>query len=206
MEVNDPRAALSALATNRGVSLAALSRLIGRNAAYLQQFVTRGSPRLLAEADRRVLAAYLGVDETVLGALPPSAASVRVARTATIASAGPGGLIDDDRSAGAAMVDAGQLRRLGVRVGDLSVVVARGDSMLPTIADGDEMLVDLADRSVDAKGGIYVARIDDAVVVKRLEKRGRAVAVISDNPDYPTIVSEGVTIVGRVVRLSRLLR
>ena len=47
----DPRAALAVLATTRGDSLAALSAMLGRNAAYLQQYVKRGSPRRLAEDD-----------------------------------------------------------------------------------------------------------------------------------------------------------
>lgn len=190
----------------RGESLAALSRLINRNAAYLQQFVMRGSPRVLAEADRRVLAAYLDVDETLLGALPPLAPPVRIARAAAIASAGPGGLAEDDARSGGMLIDPALLRQLGVRADDLSVVIARGDSMLPTIADGDEMLIDISDRHVGAKGGIFVARIDGAVIVKRLERRGRGVAVISDNPAYPPIEADRVDVIGRVVRLSRLLR
>ena len=56
MESIEQREALERAAVARGESLAALSRLIGRNAAYLQQFVTRGSPRLLAEAGPRKLA------------------------------------------------------------------------------------------------------------------------------------------------------
>ena len=67
MEASDPRAALAAMVARSGASYAALSRLIGRNAAYLQQFVTRGSPRRLDERDRRLLAAYFGVGEHELG-------------------------------------------------------------------------------------------------------------------------------------------
>ena len=64
------RAAIQGLAAKAGVSLAALSRMLGRNDAYLQQFVQRGTPRVLAEADRRQLAEFFGVPETRLGALP----------------------------------------------------------------------------------------------------------------------------------------
>ena len=63
----DPREALMRLASERGVSLAALSAMLGRNVAYLQQFVGRGSPKRLAEEDRRALAAFFGVEERVLG-------------------------------------------------------------------------------------------------------------------------------------------
>lgn len=67
----DPRQTLLELARARGDSLMALSRLIGRNDAYLQQFVMRGSPRRLAEHDRRRLARHFGVDERQLGAREP---------------------------------------------------------------------------------------------------------------------------------------
>lgn len=63
-----PQERLIELAGRDGVSLAALSRLIGRNDAYLQQFVHRGSPRQLPERERRLLADYLGVPEHELGA------------------------------------------------------------------------------------------------------------------------------------------
>src|SRR5690606_35355101 len=68
MDVVDPRETLDRLIRERGDSYDAVSRLIGRNPAYIQQFVKRGSPRKLDEADRRLLARYFGVDERLLGA------------------------------------------------------------------------------------------------------------------------------------------
>lgn len=67
----DHRADLSALASDRGISLAELSRRLGRNLAYLQQYVHRGSPQRLEEGDRYCLARLLGVDEAELGARVP---------------------------------------------------------------------------------------------------------------------------------------
>lgn len=66
-----PRENLVRLAAERGESLASLSALIGRNAAYLQQFVMRGSPKRLADDDRLRLAKFLNVDERLLGARDP---------------------------------------------------------------------------------------------------------------------------------------
>lgn len=68
---DEVRATLVALADDRCDSLSFLSRLIGRNAAYLQQFVTRGTPARLDEADRLVLAKHFCVDERRLGAREP---------------------------------------------------------------------------------------------------------------------------------------
>ncbi|MBY0520639.1 MAG: LexA family transcriptional regulator [Sphingomonas sp.] len=202
---DDPRAALAALASERGASLAALSRLIGRNDAYLQQFVQRGSPRRLAEADRRLIAAYLGVDERALGATDPRPQLVRVPQLDVAASAGPGALVDEDRHAGGEAIDPALLRRLGVRAEDLSIVTARGESMLPTIADGDELLVDRSDRRLKADG-LFVARIDGALVVKRLARDGAAIVVTSDNPAYPPDRVTSIDVIGRVVRLTRRLK
>jgi hypothetical protein len=60
------RQALVRRAAERKLSLARLSAGIGRNPAYLQQFVTRGSPKRLAEDDRRVLATLLCMPEAEL--------------------------------------------------------------------------------------------------------------------------------------------
>ena len=52
---------------------------------------------------------------------------------------------------------------------------------------GDDILVDLGDAADRLRDGIYVLRIDDALVVKRLALNpiGRRVTVQSDNPAYP---------------------
>lgn len=193
-----------ALIEARGESLAALSRLIGRNPAYLQQFVQRGSPRVLAEDDRRLIANYLGVDDAALGG-PAAPALVRVPRIDAVASAGPGGLADGDLPAGGEAIDPAVLRRLRVDPRRLSIVTARGDSMHPTIEDGDELLVDTGDRQL-GRTGLFVARIDGALVVKRIERRGGGLVAISDNPAYAPVAAADIELVGRVVRLTRALK
>src|SRR5688500_13270269 len=68
MESPDPRQRLLDLAQQRGASLSALSRLLGRNPSYLQQFVRKGSRRMLAESERAMLARYCSVGEDERGA------------------------------------------------------------------------------------------------------------------------------------------
>lgn len=219
MDENDPRARLLALAEQRGVSLSALSALIGRNASYLQQFVRKGSPRKLEEGDRRTLAEFFGVSEVELGgsdrmpvpvpakasAKPPAAAKVRsewidVPRLALGASAGPGALADSERPIGMLRFDPRWLRHQGLSAGQLSAIGVEGDSMFPTLRDGDEILVDRSRR--DVRDGIHVIRLDDTLLVKRLERgpQGR-VLIKSDNPAYASAERpvEDVEIVGRVV-------
>ena len=59
--MTEARAALQRLIEERGEDYAGLSRLLGRNAAYIQQYIKRGNPRKLAEDDRRLLARYFAV-------------------------------------------------------------------------------------------------------------------------------------------------
>jgi len=207
----DPRAVLERLIRERGEDCASLSRLIGRNPAYVQQFIRRGSPRRLAERDRERLARYFGVPETWLGAeparVPVAPALLTVPVLDTAASAGPGAVGEDRRSAAGLGFSEAWLKRLrggGGREG-LSVIGVRGDSMLPTLSEGDEILVDEADRD-RLRDGIYVLRVDGALLVKRLVREGDGFAVRSDNPDAgPVDLSGGVDVVGRVLWAGRRL-
>ena len=205
MSVSDPRAALAELAAKRGDSLAALSAMLGRNAAYLQQFVRRGSPRVLAERDRRLLAEYFGVAESTLGAIARPAA-FRLPRLDVAASAGPGALVDSEIVLGTDAIDPGLARRLGLREGQAAIIRVRGESMAPGLLDGDHIVVDTADRRPGARGGVFVIRIDSAMMVKRVVQGAEGLVVSSDNPAAGAVPAGAVTIVGRVVWQMRVPR
>ena len=90
-----PRQVLERLCAERGENFAALSRLIGRNDAYIQQYLRKGTPRQLKERERRILARYFQIPESTLGGLPEDSGAeygelVPVTRTPVRASAGPG--------------------------------------------------------------------------------------------------------------------
>jgi repressor LexA len=211
MEREDPRVVLERLVGERGESLLALSRLIRRNDAYLQQFVKRGTPRRLAERDRTLLAAYLGLDEAALGgpAAAPSAAVIGVRLLDVAASAGPGRLVEEERATATLPFDRAMLERLGIRSTKLAMIEADGESMAPLIAHGDQIMVDEADVRVGARGGIYVIRLDGVLMVKRVSRAGERLMIVSDNPDVAAIgmrAAGEVEVVGRVVWLSRSLK
>lgn len=215
MATDDPRTALARLVRERGDDYANLSRLIGRNAAYIQQFIKRGTPRKLDEADRAKLAEYFSVDEQLFGAPPASAvrarAMVPVPKLAVGASAGPGALVGDEASDGQFSFDARWLRQLTPgRPEDLSIIRVAGDSMAPTLADGDDILVDRSDGGERLRDGMYVLRRDDALSVKRLAMNpaGRRVSIRSDNPayrDFADVRLSTIVIIGRVVWAGRRL-
>jgi phage repressor protein C with HTH and peptisase S24 domain len=210
---SDPRTVLEALIRERREDYTALSRLIGRNAAYIQQFIKRGSPRRLAEEDRRRLARYFGIDEALLGGsdLAPSAGAevlVPVPRLDVGASAGGGAADRSERPLGRIGFDPQWLRRLGLAPASAALIRVEGDSMAPTLSHGDEILVDRATRRL--RDGLWVLRLDGALLVKRVAVRpdGARVSVLSDNPAYPgwpECDPAAVDVVGRVVWVGRRL-
>ena len=210
---SNPREYLERLCTERGEDFAGLSRMLGRNAAYIQQFVRRGVPKRLKEEERRKLARYFSVSESMLGG-PPDDPSVSpgllsVKRHPVAVSAGPGALVTEELGKPYFAFDERWLKSLtATPPSNLSIVRVEGDSMSPTLNAGDEILVDLGDTGERLRDGIYVLRIDDALVVKRvaLHPMGRRVTVQSDNPaypDWPDCEIDEIHCLGRVIWASR---
>lgn len=211
--MDDPRTTLDELIHQRGVNYSAVSRLLGRNVSYIQQYLRKGSPRHLDEQDRQILAQFFGVDETVLGG--PVARHTPVIQLVQIpvldveASAGHGALAGAESQAGQFGFDEKWLRKLTqAKPTNLSIIKVTGDSMEPTLHDGDEVLVDVSDEQTKLRDGIYVLRMDGALNVKRIaiEPQGRKISVVSDNAAYPSwqgLDRRSVNIVGRVLWFGR---
>jgi phage repressor protein C with HTH and peptisase S24 domain len=200
------RTMLVELAARTGASLSALSRMIGRNPAYLQQYVRRGSPRVLPEEERRRLAGFFGVGEGELGGVAGmTPVALRVPRLDVAASAGPGSLVDDEVMLGADAIDPALMRRLALK-GEAAIIRVRGDSMEPGLLEGDQILVDTGDRVPNARGGVFVIRIEEAVMVKRVALRDGRLTVRSDNPAAAPVPAGEAQVIGRVVWLMRVPR
>ena len=205
----DPRVTLERLCAERGEDFAGLSRMLGRNSAYIQQFVRRGVPKRLKEEERRKLARYFAISEALLGGPaeeprhPDDLISIK--RHPVRASAGPGALVSEGLGKPYFGFDERWLKALtATPAGSLSIVRVEGDSMSPTLNDGDDILVDLGDCGDRLRDGIYVLRVDDALVVKRLalNPMGRRITVQSDNPAYPDWPDCGldeINCIGRVI-------
>lgn len=214
--MEDARKALDDLIQQRGYNYSSISRLLGRNAAYIQQYIRRGSPRELDEQDRAVLARFFGVDEKVLGAPErrsgPVVELVHVPVLDVEASAGHGALAEMESKCAQFGFDEKWLRRLTAsKATGLSIITVHGDSMEPTLHDGDEVMVDLNDGQSRLRDGIYVLRMDDMLSVKRvaIEPQGKRVSVLSDNSAYPSwrgLEKRKLNIVGRVLWFGRALR
>ncbi len=202
----DPRKRLAELAREKGSSLAALSRMLGRNPSYLQQYISKGSPRKLEEEDRRRLAQFFGVSEAELGGTEEisSAADdgqwVELARLPVEASAGPGALGAAEVPFDTFRFSRRWLREQGLEPRMLAAIRVSGDSMEPLLRDGDEILVDRTPQPF--REGIHVLRMGEVLHVKRVQAGppGR-VNLISANPAYePVRVSlDDIDVIGRVV-------
>lgn len=208
-----PRAELARLIAERREDYAGLSRMLGRNAAYIQQFIKRGVPKRLAEEDRRRLAHYFDVDESLLGGPPrqpePSKDLITMPRFDVRASAGHGAFADGETPIAHLGFDERFIKQLcNARPSELSIIRVRGDSMFPTLADGDDIMVDRSAAGTRLQDGIYVLRRDDTLTVKRIAVHpgSRKLTISSDNPAYPTWPDcgpEDVDVVGRVVWAGR---
>ncbi len=218
------RQRLDRLIADRGDDYASLSRLLGRNPTYIQQFVRKGVPRRLSEDDRRKLAEHYGIAERLLGG-PDEHVGRAVTTLSSRAMSGDYVLVpqlDIGASAGVG-TEPGPENPLAIlafqsnwirsvasgRPEALSVIQVEGDSMLPTLADGNSILVDTDDRE-RLRDGIYVLRTDDALLVKRLSVNPatRRLTIRSDNDAYPSwddCDPASVAVIGRVVWVGRRL-
>ena len=210
--LNDPRVVLERLCAERGEDFAGLSRMLGRNSAYIQQFVRRGVPKRLGEAERRKLARYFSISESLLGGPAEDeqvGTLVPVKRSPVRASAGPGAIPYDEAGKPYFAFDEAWLKSLTASPSSrLSIIRVEGDSMAPTLNASEDILVDLGDCAERLRDGIYVLRADDALVVKRvaLHPAGRRVTVQSDNPaysDWPDCDIDDLLCIGRVIWAGR---
>jgi phage repressor protein C with HTH and peptisase S24 domain len=209
----DPRLALERLCAERKEDFAGLSRMLGRNPAYIQQYVRRGVPKRLKEEERRKLARYFSVSEELLGGPPDDLLRadglVSIKRHPVTVSAGPGAVVAEELGRPYFGFDERWLKAITpTPAGQLSIVRVEGDSMAPTLNAGDDILVDLADLTDRLRDGIYVLRVEDSVVVKRiaLNPMRRSVTVQSDNPAYPDWPDCGIdelNCIGRVIWAGR---
>lgn len=204
-----------ALADRPSLTMKQLSRDLGLNDAYVQQFVKSGKPKSLPEGIRVRMAEMLDVSEADLGA-PERAATpeapldlVMVPQHDARFAAGPGDGVEVEGESGKWPFPADYIRyNLALAGRALAVEDVIGDSMEPTLFSGDKVLIDLTDRNI-AQPGIFALNDGDGRVVKRLEKVPTSdpprVVLMSDNPRhgrYEVLVEE-INVAGRVVWVGR---
>ncbi len=120
-------------------------------------------------------------------------------------AAGAGGAVESERARKFLAFREDWIRENGWRAADLAVVTAQGDSMEPVISPGSVLLVDRGERAKQGREGIFILRMGEDLLVKRLQPlEGGRVLAKSDNPAYSPFEIKGqedseTAVVGRVV-------
>lgn len=220
MDLDPIRTRVLKLIQERDTDLKHASIAIGRNAAYLHQFIFRGTPKVLPEDLRKVLANQLGVAADSLrhrqvpprkprskslaqdeGRMPPvklrwPEGYSAIAEIDVRASAGPGALEEglEETKETWLFPDPIVRHEFRARPADLRMIAIDGDSMEPLLASGDRILIDTSQR-IPVPPGIFVIWDGMGLVAKRIEHVPSSdppkVVIRSVNPDYPTYERDG---------------
>ena len=119
------------------------------------------------------------------------------------AAAGSGALVYDENSVKHLQISSAIIN---ISTGDnVCLINATGNSMQPVIDDRDLLLVDLSNKDFIDEG-IYVVRLENTLLVKRLQKIPNGIVLISDNPQYAPITlnsdnfnENDAAIIGKVI-------
>lgn len=210
---------------NKKDDYASISALIGKNHAYIQQFIHRGVPQRLKEEDRIKIANYFSVPEWELGgpmkersspSYPPGFSDsmdqgiIMIPSYDVQVSAGYGAFIEREWTDNFMPFQSQFLKKLTAsNPNHLAIITVMGDSMSPTLSEGDHILVDTCETTLK-RDGIYVIRNDELLSVKRISVNPstKLLAIKSDNPLYETwtaVNPKNIHIIGRVIWTGRNL-
>lgn len=195
---------LQQLIRDNGETYASVSRLVGRNNAYIQQFMKRGSPARLDQADVVRLAAFFDVPVRELGGKEGDS---RKASTPLVL---PVSMFSDRAGRGQRrrLVDRNWLAQISSEPAGVEVVVVEGHAMSPTVSEGDEVFIQLLGRNEALRDGLYVIRGAHEHLIRRvaLEPRKGRYSILTDSPDFPNwrnLPRRGFEVLGRVVWIGK---
>lgn len=194
VRMDSVRKLLSGLIADRGLNLSDVSKKLGKNHAYMQQFIRRGIPEKLPEDVRSKLADMFAIDEHLLGA--PLRQSQQQAMTMVVSNppylkeyavkgggAYGGGMLDDGEwqqggepaqevIAQWALPPSYVRNELNLSFDTADIISVRGDSMDDGskfgLSSGDRVIVDRADRD-PSQGAIFAVWDGSGVIVKQVE-------------------------------------
>ena len=195
----EPREALDGLISERGETYASISRLLGRNSAYIQQFIKRGSPARLDQSDIALLALHFDVPVKMLGGKEgPTVGQRSIVKVPLLNGTG-----NDSRSQWR-LVDAAWLGRLCDQPASVAILPIVGEAMEPTLCNGDEVMISRVRTQESVREGLYAIRGSSEIFVRRIaiDPTKNRLTVLTDHPAYPSwqgIQRKGVDIVGRVI-------
>lgn len=196
----DARTKLDMLIKRNGETYSSLSRLLGRNSAYIQQFIKRGSPERLDDFDATQLALHFGIDPEDLG-VAPTVDGGRVAAVRLPVNGPQGRNVSGEAPR---LVDKKWLAKLTSEPAGVEIVLVEGAAMQPSLQEGDEVLVQRLKPKEGLRDGLYALKGSKKVLIRRiaLEPTGNRISVLTDHPSYPNwqgINRRSVEVLGRVI-------
>ena len=188
MERDPVRQKLKDLLWKRGLTMAAASVALGRNRAYMHQYLERGLPKVLNYPDSVTLGELLDCDpaelrhETVPKRKPakrtrrippagiPGVPLSAIPEMEIEAAAGPGALNEEFATEKARwyLPESMVRHEADANPEGLRILRVRGNSMEPEMSAGDRIVVDTA-RRIPATGEMAVLWDGNGLVVKRIE-------------------------------------
>lgn len=201
-----------------GVDYASLSVLLGKNPAYIHQYITRGSPKVLSDGHRKIIATRLGVSETELMTDEQKVQEQKIAIISKNTSASADSVsieVIDVRACCGNGVENFAENVIGfwnlpvlefqkitfANPETVKMLRVFGDSMEPTLKSDDWVLVDISQNFVDSDG-LFLIRMSSGLAVKRIQNTiSQNVLIKSDNPRYDNITASvaDVLIIGKVI-------
>lgn len=125
------------------------------------------------------------------------------------AAAGAGAAIDEEAVIDhLAFRDSWLRKHIAADTGGLALLYVDGDSQEPILRAGDLIMINRKERAI--REGLFVVRLGDGLLVKRLHRAGADQVVLkSENPAYDPVNvdlrrdGDGFKVIGRVVWMSR---
>ena len=205
MDIDQIRAHIDSLIKQKNKNYRSLSLAIGKNEAYLHQFVNKGSPLRLPETERRKLAELLEVDEQELTdiVLPVAGHQSADRNTALIEMVSNDETnFSNSKTTGYISLPITDLTHLSSALPQsLKMFRILGDSMYPTLKDGDYVFFDTSHNTYSIDG-LYLIEMPNGWQIRRIQQISSSeCAVISDNTNYSNLTYhfKKLKIIGKVV-------
>lgn len=204
MNADQIRTHIDSLIKEKNKNYRSLSLAIGKNEAYLHQYINKCSPFRLPEKERHQLAILLDVDEQELTdiELPKSAYFSENKNSVLIemisSRKNPEKEFD---TIGFISFPSSDFARFSASDSkNTKMLRVTGDSMTPTFKDGDYIFFDTSSTSFTFDG-LYVIELPNGFQIRRLQQISSSdCAVILDNTNYKstTVLFKKLKIVGKV--------
>lgn len=201
---SDHRERLDLLIQQSGKSYSFYSRLLGRNAAYIQQYLRRGSPDVLQQDDAIKLAHVLGVQLSAIHPVDRPPPDPKAIFPVPILRA-EGAHADQETYW---FCGADWLATLTTQQHSVFAFEVQGDVMAPWAKTDDLVLCERQPKTSALRDGVYLLKLGDNLELRRvaLEPRRKLVSVCADNIRYPTfggISRTSLSVLGRVIATIR---